>query len=88
MLRAIGLGAILIDDRLKHLSRRVPSPVLQHDRSVIVASIRNPIHFVESAMMGAHISTLPYKVLMQLVEHPLTDIGLKKFLADWEKVPK
>jgi len=39
-------------------------------------------------MMGAHISTLPYKVLMQLIEHPLTDIGLKKFLADWEKVPK
>lgn len=59
-----------------------------YETEVIVASIRNPIHFVEAAMMGAHISTLPYKVLMQLIEHPLTDIGLKKFLADWEKVPK
>ena len=59
-----------------------------YETEVIVASIRNPIHFVEAAMMGAHVSTLPYKVLMQLIEHPLTDIGLKKFLADWEKVPK
>ena len=39
-------------------------------------------------MMGAHVSTVPYNVLMQLVKHPLTDIGIKKFLADWEKVPK
>jgi transaldolase len=59
-----------------------------YETEVIVASIRNPLHFVEAGMMGAHVSTLPYKVLMQLIEHPLTDIGLKKFLADWEKVPK
>ena len=59
-----------------------------YDTEVIVASIRNPLHFVEAAMMGAHVSTVPYNVLMQLVKHPLTDIGIKKFLADWEKVPK
>jgi transaldolase len=59
-----------------------------YDTEVIVASIRTPLHFVETAIVGAHISTVPYKVLMQLVEHPLTDIGIKKFLADWEKVQK
>jgi transaldolase len=55
---------------------------------VIVASIRNPMHVVEAALMGAHVSTIPYKVIAQLAKHPLTDIGLEKFLADWEKVPK
>jgi transaldolase len=55
---------------------------------VIVASVRNPIHVVESALAGAHICTIPYKVLGQLVKHPLTDIGIDRFLADWEKVPK
>ncbi len=55
---------------------------------VIVASIRNPMHVVESAKMGAHVATIPYKVIAQLAKHPLTDIGLEKFLADWEKVPK
>jgi len=55
---------------------------------VIVASVRNPLHVVESALMGAHIATVPYNVILQLVKHPLTDIGIKKFLADWEKVPK
>ncbi len=55
---------------------------------VIVASIRNPMHVVESALMGAHVATIPYKVIAQLAKHPLTDIGLEKFLADWEKVPK
>jgi transaldolase len=58
------------------------------DAEIIVASIRNPLHFIEGAEMGAHIATMPYKVLMQLVHHPLTDNGIKKFLADWEKVPK
>jgi len=58
------------------------------ESEIIVASIRNPLHFVEGAAMGAHIATMPYKVLMQLVQHPLTDIGIDKFLADWEKVPK
>ena len=55
---------------------------------VIVASIRNPLHVVDAARMGAHIATIPYSVIIQLLKHPLTDIGLKKFLKDWEKVPK
>lgn len=55
---------------------------------VIVASIRNPMHVVESALMGADIATIPYKVIIQLAKHPLTDIGMEKFLADWEKRQK
>jgi transaldolase len=55
---------------------------------VLVASIRNPVHVLQSARMGAHVATLPYSVITQLANHPLTDIGIKKFLADWEKVPK
>jgi len=55
---------------------------------VLVASVRHPLHVVEGAMLGAHVATMPYAVLMQLAKHPLTDIGLKKFLADWEKLPK
>ena len=54
---------------------------------VIVASVRNPLHLVQAALLGAHIATVPYTVLMQLIQHPLTDIGIQKFLADWEKVP-
>lgn len=53
---------------------------------VIVASIRSPMHVVEAAQIGAHIATIPFKVIEQLVKHPLTDIGIDKFLADWEKV--
>lgn len=59
-----------------------------YETEVIVASVRHPLHAVEAAQMGAHIATIPYKVLMQMVKHPLTDVGLKNFLADWEKVPK
>jgi transaldolase len=58
------------------------------DTEVIVASIRNPLHVVEAARMGADIATIPYSVITQLIKHPLTDIGLAKFLKDWEKVPK
>ena len=58
------------------------------DSEVIVASIRNPIHVLDSAAMGAHVATIPFKVLEQLSKHPLTDAGIKKFLEDWEKVPK
>ena len=57
------------------------------ETEVLVASIRNPLHFVESARMGAHVSTVPPGVLGQLIKHPLTDLGIEKFLADWEKVP-
>lgn len=55
---------------------------------VLVASVRNPTHVVEAALLGADVATMPYAVLQQLAKHPLTDIGLKKFLADWEKMPK
>ncbi|MCG8416759.1 MAG: fructose-6-phosphate aldolase [Proteobacteria bacterium] len=58
------------------------------DTEVLVASVRHPIHVLEAARMGADVATCPHKVLMQLVKHPLTDIGLERFLADWEKVPK
>ena len=50
---------------------------------VLVASVRHPLHVVEAALAGGHICTMPYAVFQQLVKHPLTDIGLKKFLADW-----
>jgi transaldolase len=52
---------------------------------ILVASIRNPIHIVDSARMGADVATLPFKVLLQLFKHPLTDIGLENFLKDWNK---
>ncbi|MFL5271467.1 MAG: fructose-6-phosphate aldolase [Anaeromyxobacteraceae bacterium] len=55
---------------------------------VLVASVRHPIHVLESARLGADVATLPYSVIEQLAKHPLTDAGMKKFLADWEKVPK
>lgn len=52
---------------------------------VLAASIRHPIHVLDSAMAGAHIVTIPYKVMKQLTHHPLTDIGIKKFLDDWKQ---
>ena len=55
------------------------------ETEVIVASIRNPIHVLDAALMGADIATIPFKVMEQLIKHPLTDIGLEKFLADWDK---
>jgi len=54
---------------------------------IIVASIRNPLHVVDAALMGADVATIPFKVLQQLAHHPLTDAGIKKFLEDWQKVP-
>jgi transaldolase len=59
-----------------------------YETEVIVASIRNPVHVVEAALIGADIATIPYKVIDQLAKHPLTDIGMEKFLADWEKRAK
>ncbi len=53
---------------------------------VIAASIRNPLHCVTAAKVGAHIATVPYGVLMQMINHPLTDIGIARFLDDWKKV--
>ncbi|NMB17697.1 MAG: fructose-6-phosphate aldolase [Firmicutes bacterium] len=55
---------------------------------IIAASIRHPMHVIEAARFGAHIATVPFKVLQQLCKHPLTDQGIERFLADWEKVPK
>jgi transaldolase len=57
-----------------------------YDTQVLVASVRHPIHVVQSALMGADVVTMPAKVIQQLAAHPLTDIGLERFLADWEKV--
>jgi len=58
------------------------------ETEVIVASVRNPVHVLTAALMGADIATIPYKVLIQLADHPLTTSGLKKFLEDWNKIPK
>jgi transaldolase len=55
---------------------------------IIVASVRNPIHVLDSALIGADIATIPYSVMIQLAKHPLTDSGIEKFLKDWESVPK
>jgi transaldolase len=55
---------------------------------IIVASIRNPLHVLDAALIGADIATIPYNVMEQLIRHPLTDIGIEKFLADWKKIGK
>jgi transaldolase len=59
-----------------------------YDTQVLVASVRHPTHVIEAAMMGAHVATIPFKVIGQLAKHPLTDIGLERFLQDWKKVPQ
>jgi transaldolase len=59
-----------------------------YQTEVIVASIRNPVHVLDAALIGADIATIPYNVIAQLAKHPLTDIGMEKFLADWEKRKK
>ncbi|MCX7794434.1 MAG: hypothetical protein N2257_08565 [Thermodesulfovibrionales bacterium] len=56
------------------------------ETEVIVASIRNPLHVVEAAKIGAHIATIPYSVIAQLLKHPLTDIGIERFMKDWESL--
>ena len=55
---------------------------------IIAASIRNPLHVIDAARVGCHIATIPYNVLIQMAKHPLTDIGIERFLKDWESVPK
>jgi transaldolase len=57
------------------------------ETEVIVASVRHPLHVLEAAMMGADIATIPFNVIEQLARHPLTDVGIRKFLEDWKKVP-
>ncbi|MBI5188932.1 MAG: fructose-6-phosphate aldolase [Nitrospirae bacterium] len=81
-------------DDISHYGMGIVSEIIEiyenyaFDTEVIVASVRNPLHVVEAAKMGAHIATIPYSVIMQLIRHPLTDIGIERFLKDWEKVPK
>ncbi len=55
---------------------------------LIAASIRNPMHCTQAALIGSHIATVPYNVLMQMIQHPFTDVGIKRFLADWKSVAK
>lgn len=55
---------------------------------IIAASIRHPVHVLQAAKAGAHIATIPYKILVQMISHPLTSAGIERFLKDWESVPK
>ena len=57
-----------------------------YETEIIVASVRNPTHVLDAALVGADIATIPLKVIRQLIKHPLTDIGLENFLADWKKL--
>jgi transaldolase len=57
-----------------------------YDTEVLVASIRHPMHVVEAAQIGADVATMPFSVIERLIKHPLTDIGLKNFLSDWDKL--
>lgn len=81
-------------DDISHVGMDIVSDIIEiyenymFDTEVIVASVRNPLHVVEAAKMGTHVATIPYSVIIQLIKHPLTDIGIQKFLKDWEKVPK
>jgi transaldolase len=58
------------------------------ETEILVASVRNPIHVLDAALIGADAATIPFSVIRQLAQHPLTDSGLKKFLEDWKKVPQ
>ena len=60
----------------------------EYKTQVLVASVRHPQHVVEAALIGGHICTMPFSIFQQMVKHPLTDIGLKKFLTDWESQTK
>ena len=81
-------------DDISHYGMEIVNQILEiydnynFDTEIIVASIRNPLHVVEAARIGAHVATIPFFVIEQLLKHPLTDIGIAKFLKDWEKVPK
>jgi len=80
-------------DDISHVGMDVVRDILAIYRNygyptqVLAASLRHPLHVVEAAKAGAHVATMPFAVLQQLVKHPLTDIGLERFLADWKKVP-
>ena len=74
-------GMQVVEDTIKILANY---PDLE--AQVIAASIRNPMHVTYAAMAGADVATVPYAVLMQMIQHPLTDAGIKRFLDDWKKV--
>jgi transaldolase len=59
----------------------------EFETEILVASVRNPLHVVEAALMGADVATIPFQVMEQFAKHPLTDLGIEKFKKDWEKVP-
>ncbi|MGC8580978.1 MAG: fructose-6-phosphate aldolase [Thermoplasmata archaeon] len=59
-----------------------------YETEIIVASIRHPVHVLDAALAGAHIATMPFEVMQKLVKHPLTDVGIERFLNDWKKVKK
>ncbi len=79
-------------DDISHYGLDLVEQILQiydnygFETEVIVASVRHPLHVLEAALIGAHIATIPPKVIRQLVNHPLTDIGIERFLKDWEKL--
>ena len=81
-------------DDISHVGMNIVSDIKTiynnygYETEIIVASIRNPLHVLEAALIGADIATIPYKVFEQLVKHPLTDIGIERFLSDWKNVPK
>ena len=73
---------VLIDDIVEIFD------TLGIDTEIIAASIRHPVHVLEAAKAGAHIATIPYATIMQMIKHPLTTAGIERFLKDWETVPK
>lgn len=81
-------------DDVSHVGMDLVSDIMNiygnygYEAEVIVASIRSPVHVMEAALIGADIATIPLKVIEQLAKHPLTDIGMEKFLSDWEKRTK
>ena len=72
-------GLILLEDILTIFNQSML------DTEVIAASIRHPVHVVQAAKMGSHIATVPYKIIKQMIKHPLTDAGIEKFLQDWQE---
>src|SRR3990172_11091276 len=80
-------------DDISHVGMDVVRDILTIYRNygyptqVLAASLRHPLHVVEAAKAGAHVATMPFAVLQQLLNHPLTDLGLERFLSDWKKVP-
>jgi transaldolase len=81
-------------DDISHMGMQLVNEIItiyenyDFQTQVIVASIRDPLHVVDAAQMGAHVATIPFKVIGQLLNHPLTDIGIERFTSDWKKVSK